>query len=186
MVGSWADWELTELGMERAENIGRKLSDELEGQAWKIYSSDLLRARQTAEPLARCLNLPVEYRAELREINFGIAVGKTKQWMRENGAPVRTVDDRSFPDAESRRDVWNRLSTFCDEIVRSADEKIILVTHGLALETWVGVWLKWDVNMLENSICHGSPGGVSFMHDSADGKRVLSRFNDLSYMKNAV
>ena len=42
MVGSWTDWDLTELGKEHAENIGRKLSLELKGQDWKIYSSDLV------------------------------------------------------------------------------------------------------------------------------------------------
>ena len=52
MMGSWTDWELTDLGKAHAENIGRKLSDELKGQSWTIYSSDLIRARQTAEPLS--------------------------------------------------------------------------------------------------------------------------------------
>ena len=29
MVGSWTDWDLTELGREQAESIGRKLKEEL-------------------------------------------------------------------------------------------------------------------------------------------------------------
>lgn len=36
MVGSWTDWELSELGLEQAEKIGRKLQSELTGK--KHYS----------------------------------------------------------------------------------------------------------------------------------------------------
>ena len=49
MVGSWTDWELTDLGKQQADSIGRKLKAELEGKDFIIYSSDLMRARQTAE-----------------------------------------------------------------------------------------------------------------------------------------
>ena len=49
MVGSWTDWPLSELGISQAENIGIKLSKLLEGKNVVMYSSDLLRARQTAE-----------------------------------------------------------------------------------------------------------------------------------------
>lgn len=45
MVGSWTDWELTENGKEKAENIGKNLSKLLLGKGYKIYCSDLLRAK---------------------------------------------------------------------------------------------------------------------------------------------
>lgn len=32
MVGSWTDWDLSELGKQQAENIGKKLSAELAGK----------------------------------------------------------------------------------------------------------------------------------------------------------
>ena len=31
MVGSWTDWELSELGLVQADNIGKKLKSELDG-----------------------------------------------------------------------------------------------------------------------------------------------------------
>ena len=37
-----------------------------------IYCSDLMRVRQTAEPSARKLALPVSYMAELRERHYGM------------------------------------------------------------------------------------------------------------------
>jgi len=183
MIGSWTDWALTESGKEQAEKIGARLSAEIKDRSWKIYASDLIRTRQTAEPLARYLGEPVEYRAELREINSGAAVGKSGQWMRENSAPVHTIDDRPFPDAESCRDVWNRLSAFCEAITRSADEHIVIVSHGWCLPVFYGVWLKWHVETLETSGFKGHAGGVSFLNETPDGKRVITRINDLSYIR---
>lgn len=53
MVGSWRDWALSETGMKQADHIGRKLSRELEGMEFILHSSDLLRAKQTAEAVGR-------------------------------------------------------------------------------------------------------------------------------------
>jgi probable phosphoglycerate mutase len=74
MVGSWTDWELTDLGKERAENIGKRLSGEIGEKPCKIYCSDLIRTRQTAEPLLRHLGVSAEYRPDLREAYRGAAL----------------------------------------------------------------------------------------------------------------
>ena len=41
MVGSWTDWDLSELGVQQAWKIGEKLKKELAGKKFKMYSSDL-------------------------------------------------------------------------------------------------------------------------------------------------
>ena len=56
MVGSWTDWELTDLGKEQAERIGIRLSAELQGKNFTMYASTLLRAKQTAEIIARSVS----------------------------------------------------------------------------------------------------------------------------------
>lgn len=182
MVGSWTDWELTDLGKAHAENIGRRLSAELGDKPCKIYCSDLIRTKQTAEPIAWCLGLPVEYRKELREHNIGAdAIGKPRKWLTENQSPIHTIDDKPFPDAESGRDVWNRMSVFCDEIVQSDDENIIIVSHGFCLPMFFSVWLGWDVEMLDKCEFSGRAGGVSWMCENDDGIRIIQRLNDMSY-----
>ena len=55
MVGSWTDWELSELGVRQANRIGEKLKSELSERKFFMYSSDLLRAKQTAEHIGRYL-----------------------------------------------------------------------------------------------------------------------------------
>ena len=39
MVGSWTDWDLTELGKKQAANIGKKLKKELEKRGGMSYDS---------------------------------------------------------------------------------------------------------------------------------------------------
>ena len=97
MVGSWTDWHLTDLGHQQAERIAQRLLPHLEGKRWALYSSDLLRAQETASPLAQRLGITPILRPELRERNLGPAVGKSVQWLRENlEMQERTVDDRLF------------------------------------------------------------------------------------------
>lgn len=83
MVGSWTDWKLTEEGINQAKNIGEKLKRELAEKEFVIYSSDLLRAKQTAENVGSCLGITPVLRSELRERNLGKCCGKSVQWLRE-------------------------------------------------------------------------------------------------------
>ncbi len=183
MVGSWTDWDLTELGKIQADRIGKKLHDELAGKDAAIYSSDLKRARQTAEAIARHLNAEVFFRQELRERNLGKCCGKSVQWLRENiESPEKTVDDRLFSDGESRRDAWNRLLPFFEEVMASAEENIIIVSHGDLLSIWNAMFLGLPVESYYRVDIHGPAGGVSHMIVGDDGKRRVRHISDMSYI----
>ncbi|MBP0955892.1 MAG: histidine phosphatase family protein [Oscillospiraceae bacterium] len=131
MVGSWTDWELTELGVNQAKRIGERLKAELEGREFVIYSSDLLRAKQTAEIVGDFPGSSPILRTELRERNLGKCCGKSVQWLRENAEQQeKSIDDRFFYDAESRRDEWSRL-------ILDDEAAPVLVYHGLN-----GVYIK--------------------------------------------
>ena len=191
MVGSWTDWPLTEKGREQAERIAARLLPHLAGREWTLYASDLLRAQQTAAPLAALLKKEPALRMELRERNLGPAVGKSVQWLRENlERQERTVDDRLFREAESRRDAWNRLAPFFGEIMASPEENIILVSHGDLLSIFNAMFLGLPVEAMNSLDLYGLAGGVSFLHvaeDRADpgttkGKRVIRRLSDMSFV----
>ncbi|MBP1570235.1 MAG: histidine phosphatase family protein [Oscillospiraceae bacterium] len=183
MVGSWTDWELSDFGKEQAENIGRNLAEEL-SEKYVIYSSDLLRAKQTAEIVGKHLGVEPIFKTELRERNLGEAVGKSVEWLRKNmEKPERTVDDRLFPSAESRREEWNRLKLFFDEITSNKEEYIIIVSHGDLLSVFNAMWLGLSVESLEKSELFGVSGGVSFLFENPEGKRFIKKMSDTSYMK---
>ena len=183
MVGSWTDWDLTELGKKQADNIGKKLKEELAGQAVVLYSSDLKRAKQTAEAIAKQLGVQPIFRMELRERNIGKCCGKSVQWLRENReCPEKTVDDKLFSDGESRRDAWNRLRPFYEEMMANDEETIIIVSHGDLLSIWNAMFLGLTVEFVREVEIRGSAGGVSHMIVSDEGKRLVRQISDLSYV----
>ena len=68
------DLDLSDLGYSQAKSVCQYLSDR---QIDVIYSSDLLRAYNTAKPLSRLLNKEINKSYNLREIYAGEWEGKT-------------------------------------------------------------------------------------------------------------
>lgn len=184
MVGSWTDWGLTELGKRQADNIGGNLKAELDGKDFIIYSSDLARAKQTAEIVAKYFGVAPIFKTELRERNLGKCCGKSVQWLRDNiECQEKTIDDRLFSDAESRRDEWNRLKPFFDSIMADDSENILIVSHGDLLSVFNAMFLGLSVESINNGEIFGLAGGVSQMFENNDGKRFIKRISDMSYMR---
>ena len=184
MVGSWTDWDLSELGIQQAKRIGEKLKVELADRELVMYSSDLKRAKQTAENVSEYLGISPVLRTELRERNLGRCCGKSVKWLRENlEKQERTIDDRLFSDAESRRDEWNRLKPFFEEVMGNEEENIIIVSHGDLLSVFNAMFLGLDVESLNQAEMFGLAGGVSFMFENNDGKRFIKKISDMSYIR---
>lgn len=187
MVGSWTDWDLSELGIKQANNIGRNLSKELGNKKYVMYSSDLLRAKHTAKIIGKYLGIEPILVRELRERNLGRCVGKSVKWLKENiEKEEKSIDDKMFSDAESRRDEWNRLLPFFNELMASEHENIIIVSHGDLLSVFNSMWLGMEVEMLNKSELFGLAGGVTFMEETASGKRVIKRMSDTSYVNDCT
>ena len=182
MPGGWNDWELTALGREHAENIGRKLSKELMGQDWKIYSSDLARAQQTVEPLARYMGLEIHLLKDLREMNHSGKEGfdKASVWCKENGIPALTYIDNNFSNAETWGEFCNRITDCCNMIVADDADNIIIVSHGMSMSVWQYSWLGLDIR---DFVYVGDPGGVSFMQIIDNNRRIINRWNDTFYRR---
>ncbi len=184
MVGSWTDWDLSEIGIQQADNIGRNLLNQIKDKNYIMYSSDLLRAKHTAEIVGKYLGITPILATELRERNLGKCVGKSVQWLKDNmECQEKSIDDKMFSDAESRRDEWNRLQPFFNKIMNNEHENIIIVSHGDLLSVFNAMWLYMDIEMLNRSDLFGFAGGVSFMHETIEGKRIIKRMSDMSYIK---
>lgn len=184
MIGSWTDWNLSELGIKQANNMGRNLSKELGNKKYVMYSSDLLRAKNTAKIIGKYLGVEPILARELRERNLGKCVGKSVKWLKENiEKQEKSIDDKMFLDAESRRDEWNRLLPFFNKLMASEHENIIIVSHGDLLSVFNTMWLGLEVETLNKSELFGLAGGVTFMEETADGKRFIKRMSDMSYIK---
>jgi broad specificity phosphatase PhoE len=140
-----ADIGLDERGLAQAEQVATVLA-ELVPSA--IYSSDLSRARQTAEPLARACGLPVITDPRLREIHVGSWEGLTIEEMFSQldddlkRAYLAGEDVRRSPTGETVAEVGERAGAALEEIGQAAADgsTVVVVMHGLAARAGV-CWL---------------------------------------------
>ena len=77
MTGGWTDTKLTELGKKQALKTGQKLKLMLKNKNFQMYSSDLIRASESAESIGKILDSSILFNSDLREINCGLANNKT-------------------------------------------------------------------------------------------------------------
>ena len=186
MSGGWTDTPLTDLGRKQAEIIGEKLKGFVDNNIYSLYSSDLLRASQTAEIVGTQLGLDVIQDKGLREINTGVAAGKTKDWARANRKP-RTrsgfdLDYQEFQDGESWRQFYSRVCNSMDRIYKSdKDKNLVIVTHGGTLGYILAWWMKFGPEMIGNAYFSSSVGGITFLSQNSFQQNVVNKFNDTSH-----
>ncbi|GKX66570.1 histidine phosphatase family protein [Inconstantimicrobium mannanitabidum] len=186
MIGSWTDWDLSELGIRQADNIGKALKSEIQDNQYVIYSSDLKRAAQTANKIASHLKVQPILKKELRELNLGSAVGKSVEWFKNSmlsrNDSVCEVDYRFLEDAESQRELYIRVKAFLDDILCKENENIIIVSHGDTLRMLFYIWMYNSLDDFENRKFGGVAGGVSMLCEDQNGKRIIKKLNDVSYI----
>lgn len=90
-------------------NQVKKLAPKLKGRAIEIiYSSPYLRAKETADILAKTLKIPIEIKDDLRERNvYGFMSGKSKKEMKaKHPNQVEILQDyrQAIHDAEEYED----------------------------------------------------------------------------------
>lgn len=128
----WMDDHLNENGRRQAEQVSARLKS-LKISA--IYSSDLKRARETAEIIAKPHGLKVVQLKALREQNFGKAEGVNRDEINkrfDNFLEKRKTDpDLAPPSGESFRQLMKRIKKALDAIYQKHTEgTVVVVTHG--------------------------------------------------------
>jgi broad specificity phosphatase PhoE len=129
---------LTDVGMSQAHALVGALAHE---SIDVLMASTLLRARQTASPLALARDLPLAVRAGIREIGAG------ELEMRSDPAAAdlyrATTLDWAAGDLDSRirgagsgHDVLAAFDEVVAEVESSGAETAVLVSHGAAIVTW--------------------------------------------------
>lgn len=192
MIGSWYDWELTPLGIEQANNIGKHLSLEINAKEYCLLSSDLLRAKQTAEIIASYLKVKPIYTEALREFNLGEAIGHSKEWAKEKlqcsvfpGTLdwTQNINEQPFKNAETKAEVWDRVSNYLTHTLQSTNKNLIIVSHDGTLSILFAIWLGLNIHQLNKISLFGKSGGLSFLSEDDNGNRIIHRMNDMSYIK---
>jgi probable phosphoglycerate mutase len=118
----WADPPLNDTGRAQA----RALAEELRDVAFDaVYSSDLRRARETAEIVAAPHGVPIVVDRALREIDIGSWSGLTRAEIE------RRFPNRERPDGETHDEHAARVRAAVLRIAReNVGRRVLLVGHG--------------------------------------------------------
>jgi broad specificity phosphatase PhoE len=143
----FADRPLTELGRQQAEALAERLErTELDA----IYASDLRRARETAEVVARTRGLTVQTTPDLREVDVGSWSGLT-----------RAEAEERFPDGYARwlngGEGWEDGETYLqmsDRVIRAIHRiagahdggRVLVIAHGGSIRAVHAAALGIDVH----------------------------------------
>ncbi|MCL2454618.1 MAG: histidine phosphatase family protein [Micrococcales bacterium] len=140
-----ADIELDEVGHWQARTAAAALAARHEVSA--IVSSDMLRARQTAEYLAQMTNLPVTTDPRLQERSFGLWEGLTRseieaRWPEEFRQWWHLGDQPEGVEAEPRAQVARRYAEALTEHATALGQgTLVVVSHGTATGAGLGLLL---------------------------------------------
>lgn len=135
-AGGTSDVDLTELGRQQAET----LAGWAETRAFRaVVVSPVRRAQETAHPAARALGLEPEVVEDLREVDFGVAEGRTIEELLDLDAGMvqRFRSDpvaHPFPGAELPDQAAKRADlALRDVAVRHAGGTVLVVAHNTLL-----------------------------------------------------
>ena len=142
---------LTVTGQEQARKLSQRLKDK---KIKRIFSSDLLRAKQTGEIVAKELNIPIDFDKRLREVDYGILNG-LYTIEREEVYPdfKKCYEDIRvpFPEGESLYSVAERIRETLKEIAVNVSNRVVgISTHGHAITALIDVVFDYKVQRIEN------------------------------------
>jgi probable phosphoglycerate mutase len=184
------DLPLDETGQVQAHAVAEQLKGE---PIAAIYASPLLRALQTAQPLAGGLGLKIQPHDGLLDINYGHFQGLTHAKAAETYPDLyslwRTAPGQvHFPSGECLADVQSRLLALLDELAaRHSGQTIVLVGHQIVNKvlacTLLGVGGSTERKSVLDHIwrIQQDTAGINVFQQS-DGRWHILRLNDTCHL----
>lgn len=181
------DVELAPEGREQADLLGQRLKTyDIEA----VYSSDLIRARETADIINKHLNKPRVIDERWQEANFGGMTGLTNDEMREKYGDflekrATMTEDIPYPDGgENCRMVFERSFEALKDLTKENYENVCVVTSGgviRALLTGIvgadyAKWLTYGRQLENCSISH-------ILYDEKMKTFHIERLNDFAHFE---
>lgn len=172
LIQGTADSPLTPQGISQAKNLAKKFNDI---RFDLVFSSDLLRAKRTAEIIAEEKKLANSTTKLLRERYFGPLEGKSNVLFKEwDDALQELAEDERYSYkhlgvVESDKEVIDRFMVFIRELaVRFPGKKVLAVTHGGIIRT-----ILKRLGNLENIPKHGAVGNTAYIKLLTDGSDIF-------------
>jgi probable phosphoglycerate mutase len=167
-------------GRAQAERLAARLANRVD----VIVSSDLQRARETTEHVARATGARVGMDAALREVDVGAWTGLSYEAVAERfpeeWSAWRAGRDLARGGGETYAALATRITAALERIARDYSGRVLVVSHGAALRSAVCVVLglspSWTAPLagMENA-------ALTTMHFDP-GKAHLVTYNDVAHL----
>ncbi len=182
------DVPLAEEGKRQADLVGKRLE---KYNIDAVYSSQLIRAVETADIINEHLNKPRVIDERFMEADFGDMTGLSNEVLKEKYGEFlkkrsTMEEDEPYPGGgESGLDVYKRAKEGLDELIKSGYENVCLVTHGGVIRALLaGIagapskrWLVFGRQLENCSITH-------LMYDEKMGSLHIERVNDYAHIED--
>lgn len=173
-------------GRRQAKLLGERLKGECVDAVW---SSDLIRAVETADLINESLQVPRVIRSALKEISFGDMEGLSDAVIAERYKDfqmkrARMEEDLAYPGGECARDVIKRVLPVMEELVTYDYNTVAVVTHGGVIRSMVAYYLGMDPAKVPLLGGHLENCGITeFWMEKGNPHVKLNRFNDASHLE---
>ena len=173
---------LTAVGGQQSRKVAERLSRETVAA---LYCSPQGRARETAEPIAAALDVPIQIREPLHEMDFGKWEGRVQadvavEFPREMAAWERGSWAVQPPGGETQQAVLARVVPCIVELSNAhAGQTIVIVSHRTTLRLLIGHLL--NLSLLNSRALHVNPASISKLLITDDQVQLLY-FNDTSHL----
>jgi len=175
------DIELDEVGLQQAKKLEIAFRHM---PVSRVLTSDLSRARTTAQAIVEATGATLEERVDLRERGFGswegdsfTAVGvRMEHLAREQNIGRHEVRP---PGGESFADVWHRLNKVVEEVFTLREDTAI-VSHGGACSLLLAQLLKGTVET--SRAFRFANTGVTELQRRPEGLFLMIRYNDSRHL----
>lgn len=132
----------------------------------KVFSSDIVRAVQTADAIATLKDLPHEILPGLREIPAGDLQGTSDgDAYHAMIAAWKTDLDFARPGGESGRQFFSRYDEAMATIASSGCERVAAVSHAAAMTTWLAARVIGDTSQAPTARTLNNTDVVALSHD---------------------
>lgn len=178
--------DLCEEGFRQAALLGERLA---KAGIDKVYSSDYLRAVQTAQASNLYWNVEHEILPELREISFGDMEGLSDAVIAERFADFKTEQNRmekdlAYPGGECAADVVKRALPALKQIAEGGEAHVAVVTHGGVIRSLAAYLIGMDLAKVRLIGSNLENCSITELHYDRKNKRfTLERFNDYAHLE---
>ena len=183
--GGWTDLPLTDKGRKQIRLTSKRLNALFGSRIQIIYSSDLIRAKESAEIMSENLDIPLIIDSRLRDINKGI----TKDMTIEEGSkvaisPTEPLKDWiPYPEGESWRMLFDRVSEALTMIEQGSEEIILIVSHDRTNAAIIEWWLQLPEDSMIDFTT--STASITWLGISNFGHHGIRKLNETGHLTEA-